>query len=53
MAGRTLRRDYDAGIDTSVKLGWVEAGRYCLESTVAGQTASVTGPNGEVVLSGC
>jgi hypothetical protein len=48
-----LRRDYDSGIDPSVKLGWVETGRYCLESSVAGQTASVTGPNGEVVLGGC
>jgi len=48
-----LRRDYDPGIDPSVKLGWVETGRYCLESTVEGQTASVTGPNGEVVLGGC
>jgi hypothetical protein len=48
-----LRRDYDPGIDPSVKLGWVETGRYCLESTVAGQTASVTGPNGGIVLGGC
>ena len=48
-----MRRDYDPGIDPSVKLGWVKTVRYCLESTVAGQTASVTGPNGEVVLSGC
>jgi hypothetical protein len=48
-----LRRDYDPGIDPSVKLGWVETGRYCLESTVEGQTASVTGSNGEVVLGGC
>ena len=48
-----LRRDYDPGIDSTVKLGWVETGRYCLESTVQGQTASVTGPNGEIVLSGC
>jgi hypothetical protein len=48
-----LRRDYDPGIDLSVKLGWVETGRYCLEDTVEGQTASVTGPNGEVVFAGC
>ena len=48
-----LRRDYDPGIDPSVKLGWVETGRYCLESTVEGQTASVTGPNGGIVLGGC
>ena len=48
-----LRRDYDPGIDPSVKLGWAETGRYCLESTVEGQTASVIGPNGEVVLGGC
>jgi hypothetical protein len=48
-----LRRDYDPGIDPTVKLGWVENGRYCLESTVEGQTASVTGPNGEIVLGSC
>jgi hypothetical protein len=48
-----LRRDYDPGIDSTVKLGWVESGRYCLESTVEGQTASVTGPNGEIVFGGC
>jgi len=48
-----LRRDYDPGIDPSVKLGWVETGRYCLESTVEGQTASVTRPKGEVLLGVC
>ena len=48
-----LRRDYDPGIDSTLKLGLVESGRYCLESTVAGQTASVTGPNGEIVFRGC
>jgi hypothetical protein len=48
-----LRRDYDPGIDSTVRLGWVVSGRYCLESTVEGQTASVTGPNGEIVFGGC
>jgi hypothetical protein len=48
-----LRRDYDPGIDPTVKLGWLETGRYCLESTVEGQTASVPGPNGEIVFGGC
>ena len=48
-----LRRDYDSGISPTVKLGWVETGRYCLESTVEGQTASVTGPGGGIVLGGC
>ena len=48
-----LQRDYDSGIDPSVKLGWVETGRYCLESTLEGQTASVTGPGGGIVLGGC
>jgi hypothetical protein len=48
-----LRRDYDPGIDSTVKLGWVENGRYCLESTVEGQTASVTMPGGEIVFGGC
>ena len=48
-----LRRDYDTGLSPTVKLGWVETGRYCLESTVEGQTASVTMPGGEIVLGGC
>ena len=38
--------DYDSGLAPTLKLGWVETGRYCLESTVEGQTASVTGPGG-------
>ena len=48
-----LRRDYDSGISPTVKLGWVETGRYCLESTVEGQTASATMPGGGIVLRGC
>ena len=48
-----LRRDYDPGIDSTVKLGWVAMGRYCLESRVEGQTASVTGPGGGIALDGC
>ena len=46
-------RAYDASLDPTMNLGWVESGRYCLESTVEGQTASVTGPGGELVLGGC
>jgi hypothetical protein len=54
-AGATVAalRAIDTGLDPTVKLGWVEAGRYCLESTVGGQTASLTGPDGEIVFRGC
>ena len=54
-AGATLAalRAIDTGLDPTVELGWVQSGRYCLESTVDGQTASVTGPGGEIVLGGC
>jgi hypothetical protein len=54
-AGATVAalRAIDTGLDPTVELGWIEKGRYCLESTVEGQTASVTGPGGEIVLGGC
>ena len=48
-----LRRDYDPGISPTVMLGWVETSRYCRESTVEGQTASVTMPGGQIVFGGC
>jgi hypothetical protein len=48
-----LRRNYDPAIDPTVKLGWVASGRYCVESTVAGQTASMTGPGGTLEFGGC
>ena len=48
-----LRRDYDPGIDLTVVLGWVETSRYCLESTVEGQAASLTMPGGQIVFRGC
>ena len=46
-------RAIDTGLAPTLELGWVETGRYCLESTVEGQTASVTGPGGVIVLGGC
>lgn len=46
-------RTYDSALDPSLQLGWVQSGTYCIESTVDGQTASFTGPGGDVVLSGC
>ena len=44
-AGATVAalRAIDTGLNPTVKLSWVEMGRYCLESTVDGQTATVTG----------
>ena len=54
-AGATVAtlRAIDTGLNPTVKLSWVEMGRYCLESTVDGQTATVTGPGGEIVFGGC
>ena len=48
-----LRQDYDSSIDSSVELGWVRGGSYCLQSTVDGQTASIVRPDGDVVSGGC
>jgi hypothetical protein len=46
-------RAYDPGIDSTVRLAWVNTGRYCVQSTVDGQTASDTGPGGDVLSGGC
>jgi hypothetical protein len=46
-------REIDQRLDPTIRLGLVEGGRYCIESTVAGQTASYTGPGGEIVSGGC
>jgi hypothetical protein len=54
-AGATVAalRAIDKTLDPTVRLGLVEGSRYCIESTVAGQTASYTGPGGEIVSGGC
>jgi hypothetical protein len=54
-AGATIDalRTYDSGIDSTVAVGWAENAGYCIESTVAGQTASVTGPSGSPALRAC
>jgi hypothetical protein len=54
-AGATIAelRAYDPGLDPSLRLGWVQSGSYCIESTLDGRTASVTGPGGDVVSVGC
>jgi len=48
-----LRRDYDSGIGPFVKLGWGDKTRYCIESTVGGQTMSVTQPGTDILSGGC
>jgi hypothetical protein len=54
-AGATVAalRTLDPGLDPTVMLGWVQSQRYCIESTVAGQTASATGPGGKVEPAAC
>src|SRR3954452_12738138 len=39
-------RSYDAGLPSSVSVRAASAGAYCVESTVAGVTASIRIPNG-------
>ena len=46
-------REFDPGIGSTVAVGWVSSGRYCVQSTVAAQTASFTGPGGEVAPGAC
>lgn len=54
-AGATVAalRAMDPGLDPTVTLGWVQSLRYCIESRVAGQTASATGPGGTVEPVAC
>ena len=43
----------DAGVDPSLAVGTVSATAYCIEDTVSGETASVSGPGGTIGLSSC
>jgi hypothetical protein len=54
-AGMTTNalRGYDRGLASSVFVKQASAGAYCLESTVAGATASVRGPNSTFVAHRC
>jgi hypothetical protein len=46
-------RGYDRGLAASISVKQTTAGAYCVQSTVAGATASVRGPNGTFVARGC
>jgi hypothetical protein len=46
-------RSYDSGLSPSVSVVTAGSKRYCLESTVNGQTASVSGPGGTVMQGAC
>jgi hypothetical protein len=54
-AGMTTNalRGYDRGLASTVAVKQATASGYCLESTVAGATASVRGPNGTFVAHRC
>jgi hypothetical protein len=54
-AGMTISglREIDSGLDPTVTLGWAVKDGYCIESTVDGQTASITRPGGNVALGSC
>jgi hypothetical protein len=46
-------RGYDNGLASSVSVKQATAGAYCIESTVAGATARVRGPDGSFVAGRC
>jgi len=46
-------RSYDKGFPSGVSVKKASASAYCVESTVAGATASIRGPNGTFVARGC
>ena len=54
-AGMTTNalRGYDRGLASSVAVKQATAVAYCIESTVADATVSVSGPNGTFVARGC
>jgi uncharacterized iron-regulated membrane protein len=52
-ATMTALRAIDSTIGPTVELGWANAGSYCLESTVDGQTANYAGPGGTVLAGSC
>jgi hypothetical protein len=46
-------RSYDQALASGVSVKAASAGSYCVESTVAEATASITGPNGTFVARRC
>jgi hypothetical protein len=54
-AGMTTNdlRSYDQALASGVSVKAASAGSYCVESTVAEATASITGPNGTFVARRC
>lgn len=46
-------RSYDKGIASGVSVREATENAYCFESTVAGATVSIRGPNGTFVARGC
>jgi len=54
-AGMTTNdlRSYDRAIASGVSVRNTGARGYCIESTVAGATVSITGPNGTFVARRC
>ena len=46
-------RSYDKGLASGVSVKKATESAYCVESTVAGATVSIRGPNGTFVARGC
>lgn len=46
-------REYDAALSREVSVKSASSDAYCMESTVAGSTVSVRGPNGSFALRPC
>src|SRR5436190_13743010 len=46
-------RSYDRGLASGVAVKQATVGAYCIESTVAGTTARIRGPNGTFAAGGC
>ena len=46
-------RGYDKALAAGVSVKQASAGSYCIESTVAGATESIRGPNGTFVAGRC
>ena len=46
-------RSYDKGLPSGVSVSAASDSAYCVESTVAGATVSIRGPNGTFVARRC
>jgi hypothetical protein len=53
VTARKLRVTYDYGLSPTLTVGWARRQSYCLQSTVAGRTASFLGPRGPVRRGRC